>query len=658
MAWKIALGIFCTKISIFCLSIVFCAFLKADVYFENGPSFYDLLYLDPTTCKENQESFTRVQVLKNIAAWMQHYQSRGINLFNLPILDIQGVTIFDSEALKSVGFRYIQDVGDLLPLVIMEARKRNLKISIPLDELAHIATRTKKYKEWLNCNKLTKDCVANFIREIGIAFKAYNVKVWVNEQFFPPAYRQAIANACLQNDVLYIRYGIDKEGYGDIFYSEDYGTFPFSPESLKEDASYLFRLSQLGIAHFRIGYHNMIFGQAKALGKKAGVITTGGWGLAPGCQFNVALYRSIQFSPQYYSFFPAFYEKPPYENEEDVKFIQNFHYEQHLLSYIKKFSCPTIQNQTRLKANIVLDIPPDPLEEHIQEIWESSLSCSMEAVTNAITAAGMDLYVSIQKPMENADLYYIFTLGSCSEKNIFHDINLEISHLFPCEQRVFLQCVLGFPKGERWQKISSYFGIPAEAKLLMNSTREDTLVSPIPALVSYSFPSGEFPIKWRGYQFWIKNLKEAGNLATFHSINMLSQKECSQDIEYIASQQSKEFFFPLLTKKKNYFFINGNFLHLDVSNILCNLISSSLVFYRPAPIYLTTGENACAVFAVEDCTLEIALHQSQGSKIYHWNKNGKEYPSSPLFWEGKILKGKIQKWDLVVVENQPKLEKR
>ncbi|MBI4613063.1 MAG: hypothetical protein HY720_05585, partial [Planctomycetes bacterium] len=54
-----------------------------------------------------------------------------------------------------------------------------------------------------------------------------------------------------------------------------------------------------------LGLGAIVFAHQAARGKPAGLATSGNWGLAPGCERNVALLRAVQFAPHVYSFIPG-----------------------------------------------------------------------------------------------------------------------------------------------------------------------------------------------------------------------------------------------------------------------------------------------------------------------------------------------------------------
>ncbi len=647
------------KLFVNCLFLAMIGLLLAPIsasnkiYFEGGPAtLYELLYGPEPAPNISQTSPLRIQILQNIIAWMQQAEERGINLLNLPLIDREGVTICDLKILKQAGFKPIQDLGNLLPMILAEAKKRNIAISIPLDDLGYIVYNIRPYKEWIDSNKLDCQNIAGFIAELGEYAQNYQVELWINEQTFGPEYRQILSIACHKHRIRYLRYSGDWDGSSEVFCSEDYATYPINPEENQDDAQYLQHLVQWGSIHGRIGLSNLMFGIANACQKETGVLTVGGWGLQPGTQCNVAIYRAVQFAPIVYGFYPAYYSEAPYIHLQDAIFVKSFQYQRQLLPWLEKFGRKKDDHPKPI-ANLILDIPSN-LEPKIKATVEEALFSSIEAITNAITSAGMELHVTMQTIVPNSQLYYIFTIGTSSTtietssaENRIYDISPTLLSLFPCNHPVFLQTALGLPFGPNWQKVAPYFGLPNEARTLSQDSQNPG-ESPIPKYITYGFPdSNLYSIHYKGFQMGFSDPAGAGQSSALHKLAKLDELAGGTQILVRGPEAQKS---PaLITRKGHYFFVNGNFIHISVSNLLANFMAEQPIFYRPSGVYLTTGIERSSLFSSQDTQIDIRLPQSLQSSIWHWQSNGTLYEKSPLQWQNQHLMGPVQKWELVIV---------
>lgn len=627
--------------------LVFCSSGYGQFFFEGGPSFHEFLYVNPYPEKAGTMSDVplRSRLQQNIADWMEIYRHRGINLFSVFLYSREGIYLCTSSVLKDAGFRHIQDLGDIFPLVLEEAHKRDICLSISLADLAHIVNGTQPCREWLDPAKLTPDKIAAFIQELGDYSRSYKVGIWINEESFGPLHQKAIARACRQNDIKYVRYFGDPDGLSDVFCSEDYATYPVSPDTDPNDARYLYDLARWGSAYGRIGYLNVMFGRARALGKQTGVLTAGGWGLTPGCQQNVALFRAVQFSPSLYCFHAATYAQKPYENTDDRDFVHAFDYRR-LLSLLDRYARrPT--DQTKPIGNLILDLPDPPFKDEGADIFDNALTSSSEAITNAITGAGLELVVSIREPVPDAKIYYIFTAGSAPQLDLYRDLSAALLSVFSQPNTpVYLQCALGLPRGPNWRKVAPVLGFPIKSSVL-TCPLPKRFSSPIPSYSTIQLPAGTSRVNFRGYHMWINSLEESGKLAIYHHLCDIPFRDLDPEVSIIATGEVEGKTFPLLTQRKNYFFVNGNFIHLNFSNVLCNLMAPSPVFYNLAGVYLTCGRDRSAVFSAADTAIDIALpHQGE---IFQWHSNGAPYPETALKWHENRLQGYLKKWELAIV---------
>lgn len=598
-----------------------------EIYFEGGPTSLQELLCGP----ENRPLVPnttplRSQIWENLLAWMQECQQRGINVFNLPILNSEGITLCDFPTLKKAKFRMIQEVGDLFPLIALEAKRRDLILSIPLDELGDIAEDEQLGSSWTEKSFLTPTQFGKFVEELGEAAKTYEVTLWINEQRLARKYRSPISQAANQYQIKYVRYSGDAEGFADLFCSEEYATFPTCLNQPTKENEYIYHLAQNGTAYGRLGYQNMIYGLANTRKKATGMICASGWGLDEGVQSNIALYRAVQFNPCLYGFYQKNIEKK--QSHIPQFSLRNFKYHKDLLPRIQQFQ-RSEKDIAKPIANLIINISPKLDAADTVNAMEAMTS-SLEAITNAITAAGFELYVTFQNPIPDAKLYYIITAGEW-------DTSLLL--LFPNPQPIFLQNCWGFPEGAVWEQAASLFGIPLNSRMLHNPHQ-----SYIPQQISYPY-APDIMLPYRGFQFNIEQARDAGKLVTLQQLADIKLENLSNSTNIIAANNQ----IALITQKQNYFFVNGNFLHLSVSNILANLMASTPIFSCPAPIYLTTSPERVAILAADHTPIDLYLPLQQQKTIYHFNQQGHLYPKTNLCWKQDHLVGNILQWELVII---------
>lgn len=94
-------------------------------------------------------------------------------------------------------------------------------------------------------------------------------------------------------------------------------------------------------------------------------------------------------------------------------------------------------------ANLVID-EPGKRDSDLMDSYTDALLSSSDAITNAILAAGYDLVVTAS-PMENADLYYVFSPGMVFDEG--QDLPRDLASLTGGTAPVFYQVVGRFLPG-------------------------------------------------------------------------------------------------------------------------------------------------------------------------------------------------------------------
>jgi hypothetical protein len=98
---------------------------------------------------------------EDISGWFAAAEDRGISLVGIDAIELDGYIIFDSPTLRGAGFREDPEYGLILPEVLREAKKRNIKIIVMLEGIAHIISDFYSYSDSIDKKKLTPDAVAS-----------------------------------------------------------------------------------------------------------------------------------------------------------------------------------------------------------------------------------------------------------------------------------------------------------------------------------------------------------------------------------------------------------------------------------------------------------------------------------------------------------------
>jgi hypothetical protein len=626
---------------------------EKQIYFEGSAELEELISIDPTTNPPTEYDDVSSRVAeRNIRKWFEHFQNKGANVAAVRVFDIDGRMLFPSAALKKAGFRLVQG-RDFFPVILEESKKRGLILNIWLEEIAHIIGGFRESGGSIKKKSLTPEVVQQLIGELAAYGRKHGVEIWVNEEAFDHTYIKAIHEACRKHKVTYMHAFDEPSGCGNVLVSEDYATHPTSPDDEKEDRRYLWDTIRWGSSWGRIGVCNVLFGQGMADGKRCGVITAGGWGLRPGCQINVCIYRALQFAPVYYGFVPAGYDEPPYINKQDQAFLRRFHYKRDLLPLILEFERKP-SDAKKPVANLIIQRNPGRSGKMETEVYDAAYPSTIGTITNAITAAGYDLRVTFGKPHKgNADLYYLFVVGKSDDLGLHKEIPGNLRALMDSGKPVFLQCMLALPAKGAWKHVRKKLGLVGGDEEI--DSIQAGPFGPIPKYAEFRFPEGTAHVRYRGFNFDVEEEGQAGRDPLYQTLSYLKcadiEKSKSAKILVrgrISMGKRRSGDVALVTRKGSNYFVNGGFLHLAFSSVLANLMAKKPVFGKPGFVYLTSGSTRSAVFAAADAKLDVRL--LGGSTVTEFDSRGKRLSETDLKLDKGRLTGRLKKWHLAVVK--------
>jgi hypothetical protein len=587
---------------------------------------------------------------KLVKKWFEETAARGVNVISFEPFNLDGEAIFDSSVLREAGFTLLPKVGNAFPEILREARGHNLEVIVMLEGVAHIVYSMKSYSDSIKPEKLTPEAVKQLIKEISETSARENAKVAVDEEAFPEVYMDAIWEATTRYNMKYVHFFEDLRCRPDIFVSEDYAYYPLDAKNDPGDADYMRRLYSWGSYYGKLGFLSIMFGAGTGCGKKTGVATAGGWGLGPRTHQNIALMRAVQFTPSFYMFVVGEGDGGPTFPEE-LSYVYSYNFGKNLLPLLQEFSRKST-DRPKKTANLIID-EPRKRDSDLMDFFTDALLSSSDAITNAILAAGYDLVVTAS-PLDNADLYYVFSPGIVFGEG--EDLSPELASLVDGSTPVFFQVVGALPETPNWRKVSAALGIEGGYTVLVNAD-DKSFFDPIPIDAEYLFPAGEYMVKYGGYSFEVWDPKLLGKYSVGHYLHYINPAEISSEVllqSLTAKDADGKFDDPtaLVVKKNNLYFVNGGYLHLDASHVLANIMAElggrGPVYNAPSYGYFTNGESRAVFFAPYD--VEIDLNLFGGNRVTVFDDEGKKLQDPGLTLEKGRLKGRVKRFNLVIVD--------
>ncbi|MBI4612530.1 MAG: hypothetical protein HY720_02870 [Planctomycetes bacterium] len=613
------------------------------VRYVAGVGFHDVLEWDAATWppREIEMSQDRDWIAANLARWFARARARGADVIGLEPFDRDGVTYMSSEALRRAGFR-LPAVGDLFDLACAEAKRQDLAITAAIEDLAHIVYRSKEFDRRIRPKLLGPEAVAAVVADLGGYAKRHEIEMWVDEEAYGEEYLEAIAPVARAQGLVYLHYFHDPAGRADLCLSEDYSTYPFDLARDEEERRNWRPIASWGGSTLGLGA--IVFAHQAVQGKPAGLATSGNWGLAPGCERNVALLRAVQFAPHVYSFIPGWLEETPEANDADSAYCRDFDYGKDLAPLVERYA--RRPSETKPVANLVLCPPPPGKDSEAADLHDIALASSIDMIANAIHAAGYDLVATFGAPGERpADLYYVFATGRCAELEVDEDVPEAVAALVERASRVVVQAAGAPGTGPGWKRVLAALGLPTaveEDSFSWDKPRRH----PLPASVLCAFPAGEREVRYRGFHLYATDDPEdLGRVPWYQSRAVLPGKLRAAATVRVAAPDGSA----LVTERSGKWFVNGNSIHLEFSSVLANLLAPERpVFEAPAHAYVVTGPARSAVFAA--AATDVSLRLPSGSRIAQWNERGRPVDPPSVRLEDGRLRGRLGRWHLVLVD--------
>lgn len=566
----------------------------------------------------------------NINAYFDWAEENNINFFLAEAIWIgsddpkdewsDALIWFKSDLLYSKGFKQQSLV---LEKIIEEGHSRGHDIYLNIEHLAHAIYNFKPHS--IGIGDFTPNDIGILVDEL------YALGIdGVYEEAFGDEYIQVIYEKAQAHGIKYFHCFNDTKGRGDVWLSEDYVFYPSSHE-------YIEYVKESGVIANTIGNLSLTFAHANELNKPVIVSTAGHWGLQPGMQNNIALYRMIQFDPVGYNYWAA--------SEEDKQYLDDLNEEMVLGAWLEEMhNYFGDAYKERPRANLIIDEPTN--KQVAEELWFTyAMVNALDFITNSLSAAGYELFVTYNKPSnDEMDAYFIYTLGDYSDLAELIDIELgydEISTdlvgLFNSDKPVGFITTYGLPNSENWKQVIQAVGLSTDIDYQTHYSASNKL----PQNVNYKaneYRFAGFDLAELGY-FWedIGTNDVTGNLIASGIID---------DEERV-----------MIVGNGNKYFINGNNLHMEASAILAQEFApkvNEVTFNDPSHIYMSVGEIT-AIMAVETSNLNIELpYYNHEALLVEFDRNGREVYREKTEYSGS-LQYELNEWSLLIIDNRANL---
>jgi hypothetical protein len=584
-----------------------------------------------------------------LETWFDEAAARGVNMISFEVFNLDGEAIFDSPVLREAGFTLLPDMENTFAQVLKEASSHDMMVVVMLEGIAHIVYDMKSYSDSIRPERLTPEATKRLIRDLAEEAREQRAEVAVDEEAFPDIYIDAIRAAASEHGMEYMHFFEDLRCRPDVFISEDYAYYPLDARNSPADAGYLRQLYSWGSYYGKLGFLNIMFGAAIGCGKRAGVGTAGGWGLGPKTHQNIALMRAVQFSPSLYMFIVGEGDEGPTFPEE-LPHVDSYNFRTNLLPLIEEYGRKP-SDKPKKTANLIVD-EPRKRDSDLMDFFTDALLSSSDAITNAILAAGYGLVVT-SSPIDNADLYYVFSPGMVFDEG--QDLPPELASLVDGGAPVFYQVVGELPDAPNWKKVIRALGIEGSYAVLVNAD-ERSFYDPIPEEVEYVFPTGRHRVKYGGYSFEVWDPELLGRYSVGHYLHYLNPADIGSEVllQGLSARDADGVFddpTALIIKRGNAYFVNGGYLHLDASHVLANIMAGLAgvgpVYNAPSYGYFTNGESRAVFFAPYD--IEVDLNVLGGSRVTVFDEEGRRVTTSLALENGR-LRGEVKRFNLVIVD--------
>jgi len=516
---------------------------------------------------------------------------RGYGVLLADVMDAEdGQYFFECPLLRKKRYKTGPAFAKFL---VAQAHKRGLKI---FGEHTVLAWRldeyqTRHYK--IGGTPLTVDEVKEVTRTILVDCRFDGVV----EESFPPKYVAGIYEAAKEAGKPYIHKFDDEAGNADILMSEDYvGHF--------SSARHAKKVSETGAEANNLGWFNMMFGHAKALGKPGWVKVCGHFDLPSGAARNVLLMRAVQFQCDGYFWMPS--------SQDCVKWLGRLD-RAGLAAEINRFRARVAERKI---ANLVIAFAQ--ANEWREEEYLFTVH-ALGAVTTGAMLAGYDLRTSYGEALPGADAYLVMAIGDAGElrANIPDDVLALLSGDAPV-----ILVVDGLTRRSAWAKVLEHFAIAIEGE--PTHRRIDR--------VRFQ----DHAIRWSPWTIWDYPIRTARIRLTRDAARPVVAGK-------IGGRQV-----PLVATAGNKALVNANALHIDASLVINHLLGGTL--RQPFTGFGCVGERS-AFLAMEDTRLSVEIPFDDGARIrvIEYSADGEKISERPRKYSAPFER-RIKRYELVIVE--------
>lgn len=302
-------------------------------------------------------------------------------------------------------------------------------------------------------------------------------------------------------------------------------------------------------------------------------------GDGPVCDHNLFLYRTAQYAPQGYFLMTDDPNSPIYDSEK-------FNFDREIKQDVAGFYDISKTKLNKPIANLVIG-------SYGKQFQEPYFTQFIEPITNAILANGYEIKLTFGNFYKKADLYYVVTMDE-KPRDRFID---ELLNLMNLKKSRFYGTVILHPMHEiensgQWKKVRKFFHIPKTEKGWING-------------LPYSVRIGGKKFVWKG--------TVSGKNYGMSFIRESAVR--SDDGEVFLYEVFQNNTLALIMKSGNHYLINGNFLHIETSYFLSQLMGNAL--QSPFSGYVTAGRSRTAALAIADTTLKIKIPSPESPDQWH-----------------------------------------
>jgi len=438
---------------------------------------------------------------------------------------------FESPTLAKLGWEF---GGDLLGPLIEKAHSKGIKV------YADIQTLAWKIRDNYDNpgGKPDKEDVVNVVLELI----NYGVD-GISEEMFPAEWMAAVYETCNEYGIIYIHKHIP---YDVAWFNE-------------EGSNAFYAYSNCNVLMTEDYYMNddlprweMAAGFSNALDKKLWIKSCpADWALGSVKNMeNVLAARVLQYNPEYV--FAMIYSKEDFEEFEPAiieKITENFSY--------------SAKNEI---FNIVVYLTNESEDFDAWQLFDVSYA----ALSIAAGASGYDVYIT-NEPMEEADVYFIYTRGKMNE-TLF--LPPSILNLFNQSKPVFLEVAYDLPNEGSWNYIRSKLGINQKEFLSL-------------------FGTWQVEAEYNGIKYY--HLSD-----DWYLFNPIEPEDVDGEILSYGKFLGKTYAF--IIKNENFVFINGAGLDAEASFPISNILNDAL--QTPFRGICSVGKTS-VFYAYDDTILKI-----------------------------------------------------